>query len=191
MKTRALRVPDAYELTAAIHGDDRGSFREWFRADQLLDETGHQLTVAQANCSVSARGVLRGVHYADVPPGQAKYVTCLSGQVLDVVVDLRVGSPAFGEHDTVLLDADSGRAAFLAEGLGHAFIALTPNAVVAYLVSSTYDPEREHGVHPLDPALALPWPHDIPPLLSDKDGRSPTLEAAQDAGALPQYGRPR
>ena len=184
---RELAVPDAYEITPVQHGDDRGVFLEWFRADRLAEATGRAFDLAQANCSVSRRGVLRGVHYADVPPGQAKYVTCFSGAVLDVVVDLRVGSPTFGAVDSVLLDDTDRRAVFVSEGLGHAFIALSDTAVVGYLCSTSYSPTREHEIHPLDPDLALPWPADLSPELSPKDAAAPTLATAADSGLLPRY----
>ncbi|HEU4674409.1 MAG TPA: dTDP-4-dehydrorhamnose 3,5-epimerase, partial [Motilibacteraceae bacterium] len=132
-------------------------------------------------------GVVRGVHFADVPPSQAKYVSCLSGAVLDVVVDIRVGSPTFGRWDAVRLDDVDHRALYLAEGLGHAFMALTDGAVVSYLCSAPYAPQREHGLHPLDPGLALPWPADVEPLLSPKDAAAPTLAEALAAGLLPTY----
>ena len=188
MQIRPLAVPDAYEITPVQHGDDRGVFMEWFKAEVFEAATGHSLALAQANCSVSRRGVVRGVHFADVPPGQAKYVTCFSGAVLDVVVDIRVGSPTFGAVDTVLLDDTDRRAVYIAEGLGHAFMALTDTAVVGYLCSTPYSPTREHGIHPLDPDLNLPWPTDITPELSPKDAEAPTLAAMlADAGRLPTY----
>ena len=187
MQIRLLAVPDAYEITPVQHADDRGVFMEWFKADVFQSATGHSLPLAQANCSVSRRGVVRGVHFADVPPGQAKYVTCFSGAVLDVVVDIRVGSPTFGAVDSVLLDDVDRRAIYVAEGLGHAFMALTDGAVVGYLCSTPYSPGREHGVHPLDPDLNLPWPTDITPELSPKDAEAPTLEAMLEIGGLPLY----
>jgi dTDP-4-dehydrorhamnose 3,5-epimerase len=147
----------------------------------------HPLTVKQANHSVSSRGTLRGVHFADVPPGQAKYVYCTRGAVLDVVVDLRVGSPTFGVSDAVRLDEQDRRGIYLSEGLGHAFLALTDDANVTYLCSTPYAPGREHGVHPLDPELELPWPQDVEPLLSDKDTAAPTLAEARERGLLPSY----
>ena len=115
-------------------------------------------TLAQANCSVSAAGVLRGIHFSDVPPGQAKYVTCVRGAALDVVVDIRVGSPTFGQWDSVLLDDVDRRQIYLAEGLGHAFMSLADDTTVVYLCSTGYAPGREHGVHPLDPAIGIEWP---------------------------------
>ncbi len=96
----------------------------------------------QVNTSVSRRGVVRGIHYADIPPGQAKYVTCQRGAVLDFAIDIRVGSPTFGQWDSELLDAVDRRAIYLAEGLGHAFVALQDDSTVTYLVSSPFDPER-------------------------------------------------
>ena len=97
MKIRPLAVEGAFEIIPAPHGDSRGLFLEWYRFDRLAEAVGHPMRLAQANLSVSARGVVRGIHYADVPPGQAKYVTCSRGAVLDAVVDLRVGSPTFGQ----------------------------------------------------------------------------------------------
>jgi len=185
VNVRELAVPDAYVLDLVPHGDSRGRFTEWYRADVLAEAVGHPLTLAQANHSVSARGVLRGVHFALVPPGQAKYVYCPSGRILDVVVDVRVGSPTFGAVDAVELDSEQPRAVYLAEGLGHAFVALEDRTSVTYLVSSGYSPGREFGVHPMDPDLALPWPGDVEFELSAKDTAAPTLAAARDQGLLP------
>ena len=193
MDIRPLSIAGAYELTPALHGDARGTFLEWFRGDQLAERFGRGFEVAQANCSVSAAGVLRGIHFADVPPGQAKYVTCAYGSVLDVAVDLRVGSPTFGAWDAVVLDDERRRACLLTEGLGHAFMALREGSVVQYLCSTTYAPGREHGVHPLDPELGIDWPTEDPdgkplvPVLSEKDVQAPTLAAAREAGLLPVY----
>ena len=185
MQIRELAVPDSYVVDLVPHGDSRGRFTEWYRADVLAEATGSSLPLAQANHSVSARGVLRGVHFALVPPGQAKYVYCPAGRVLDIVVDVRVGSPTFGVHDSVLLDSDHPRAVYLAEGLGHAFVSLADASSVTYLVSTGYSPGREFGVHPLDPALDLPWPEDVELELSAKDLAAPTLAEAQELGQLP------
>jgi dTDP-4-dehydrorhamnose 3,5-epimerase len=182
-----LKVPGAWSFTPRQFPDPRGVFLEWFKADALEQVLGHRLQVAQANHSVSARGTLRGVHFADVPPGQAKYVYCTRGAVLDVVVDLRVGSPTFGVSDAVRLDDQDRRGVYLSEGLGHAFLALTDDANVTYLCSTPYAPGREHGISPLDPALDLPWPDDVEPLLSDKDAAAPTLEQARESGLLPDW----
>lgn len=185
MDIRPLAVPDSYVLDLVPHGDSRGRFTEWYRADALAAAIGFALPLAQANHSVSARGVLRGVHFALVPPGQAKYVYCPEGRVLDVVVDVRVGSPTFGVHDSVVLGSEEPRATYLAEGLGHAFVSLAERSSVTYLVSSGYDPQREFGVHPLDPDLGLPWPSDVEMHLSAKDAAAPTLAEAREQGLLP------
>ena len=145
------------------------------------------MPVAQANCSISRRGVIRGIHFADVPPGQAKYVTCVNGAILDVVVDLRAGSPGFGRWSAVRLDDQNRRAVFVAEGLGHAFMALSDQASVLYLCSTPYAPGREHGVHPLDPGIGIAWPAGIEAILSDKDAAAPSLAQTQAARLLPDY----
>ncbi len=187
MKIRPLAVEGAFEVTPVQHRDPRGTFLEWYRFDALAAAVGHPLDLAQANLSTSARDVVRGIHFADVPPGQAKYVTCVSGAVLDVVVDLRVGSPTFGASEAVLLDDEERRAVYLAEGLGHGFCVLSDSATVAYLCSSTYRPGHEHGVDPLDPDLGIAWPVTTP-LLSTKDAAAPPLAEARAAGLLPEYG---
>jgi dTDP-4-dehydrorhamnose 3,5-epimerase len=187
VETRELAVPDSYVFDLVPHGDTRGSFTEWYRADVLSQVLGHPLGLAQANHSVSARGALRGVHFALVPPGQAKYVYCPAGRVLDVVIDVRVGSPTFGVHDSVVLDSAQPRAVYLAEGLGHAFVSLADGSSLTYLVSSGYDPTREFGVHPLDPELDLPWPEDLDFELSGRDAAAPTLAQAREQGLLPTY----
>lgn len=188
MKIRELLVPGAWEVTPDQFPDDRGTFCELYRRAELSHTIGHPLQLAQLNCSTSRRGVLRGVHFADVPPGQAKYVFCPAGAVLDVVVDLRTGSPTFGRWDSVVLDESSRRAVYLAEGLGHAFLAMAERSTVTYLCSQAYRPGHEHGVHPLDPDLALPWPADLEPVLSPKDAAAPSLAAAAAAaGLLPSY----
>ncbi|MFG2127295.1 dTDP-4-dehydrorhamnose 3,5-epimerase [Streptomyces sp. NPDC048751] len=184
---RPLSIEGAWVLEPAVFPDERGSFHEWYRGAEFREASGHDLALAQANCSVSRRGVLRGVHFSDVPPGQAKHVTCVRGAVLDVVVDLRVGSPAFARWEAVRLDDVDRCALFLAEGLGHAFLALSDDATVVYLCSTGYAPEREHGVHPLDPELGIDWPEDLSPLLSPKDARAPSLAEARRAGLLPSY----
>ena len=182
-----MGIGGAWTFTPAVHRDERGYFLEWFRAAELTESLGYWPGTAQANCSVSRRGVIRGIHFASVPPGQAKYVTCISGAVLDVVVDIRVGSPSYGRWEAVRLDDESRRAVFVSEGLGHAFTALSEEATVIYLCSTPYSPGREHGVHALDPDIGIEWPADTEPVLSPKDAAAPTLEEARRAGLLPVY----
>ncbi|KIF69945.1 dTDP-4-dehydrorhamnose 3,5-epimerase [Streptomyces sp. AcH 505] len=184
---RPLSIEGAWVHEPKIFPDDRGSFHEWFQAPGFREATGHDLNLAQANCSVSRRGTLRGIHYADVPPSQAKYVKCVSGAVLDLIVDIRVGSPTYRQWEIVRLDSETHHAVYLSEGLGHAFLALTDDATVVYLCSEGYAPTREHGIDPLDPDLAIDWPQDITPLLSPKDAEAPTLAEAERQGLLPRY----
>jgi dTDP-4-dehydrorhamnose 3,5-epimerase len=191
VKFRPLTIDGAFEITPQQHSDERGVFLEWFKAPTFREAVGHDFDLAQANCSVSAAGVLRGIHFSDIPPGQAKYVTCVSGAVLDVVVDIRVGSPTFGQWDSVLLDDADRRGMYLAEGLGHAFIALEDESTLVYLCSSTYEPARDRGIHPLDPAIAIAWPvtardgSPLVPVLSGKDAEAATLDEVLGAGLLP------
>ncbi|MBB2913044.1 dTDP-4-dehydrorhamnose 3,5-epimerase [Streptosporangium becharense] len=184
---RPLGIDGAWVFEPRVFPDDRGSFHEWFRGGAFREATGHDLNLSQANCSVSRRGTLRGVHFADVPPSQAKYVKCVRGAVLDVVVDIRVGSPTFGRWEPVRLDDEDHRAVYVSEGLGHAFMALSDDATVVYLCSEGYAPEREHGLHPLDPELGIEWPAGVAPLLSEKDAAAPTLGEALRKGLLPDY----
>jgi len=189
--TVALGVPGAFVHTPRVHADDRGAFLEWYREDAVTGQGLSPLHLAQANLSVSRAGVLRGIHFTDVPPGQAKYVTCVRGAVLDVVVDLRVGSPAFGRWDAVRLDDVDRRAVHVAEGLGHGFLALTDGATVVYACSSPYSPDREHEIDALDPALGIDWPLDelggLLPIRSPKDAAAPTLAQALERGLLPTW----
>jgi dTDP-4-dehydrorhamnose 3,5-epimerase len=186
--TRPLSIPGAVEFTPEQYRDDRGLFFENYRHEALEEHIGHPFTVRQGNTSVSRRGAVRGIHYALVPPGQAKYVTCVRGAVLDFVVELRVGSPAFGTWEAVRLDDADRRALYLAEGLGHCFVALTDEATVSYSVSEVYNPQREVGISPLDPEIALEFPAEAgEPLLSAKDLAAPSLAEARERGMLPDY----
>jgi dTDP-4-dehydrorhamnose 3,5-epimerase len=185
VQIRELRVPHAYEVTPVQHADSRGVFLEWFKADAFEAATGRSFDLRQSNLSVSKRGVVRGIHFADVPLGQAKYVTAVAGSVTDFIVDLRVGSPTFGEWDSVELDDVSRRCVFIGEGLGHLFVATSESATVSYLTTDVYRPGKEHGVHPLDAEIGLPLPEGA--LLSDKDAAAPTLAQALAAGILPQW----
>lgn len=188
MEVRELAVPGAWVFGPPVHPDERGVFAAPFQGAVFEETVGHPFPLAQANTSVSRRGVLRGVHFADVPPGQAKYVQCAAGAFLDVVVDLRVGSPTFGTWDAVRIDGSTLGAIYLSEGLGHAFLALADGTVATYLCSTPYRPAAEHGVHALDPELALPWSRHLDAgelILSEKDRAAPSLATALAEGLLP------
>lgn len=186
MEIRPLSIAGAFLVTPRIFPDNRGVFLESFRGDLLAEHVGHRPDIVQTNVSVSSRGAVRGIHFADVPPGQAKYVTALSGSFVDYVVDMRVGSPTFGEWESVLLDTHARQAVYLSEGLGHAFCALEDGTTAMYLCTATYNPEREHGVHPLDPEIGIELPEGIRPLLSAKDAAAPMLAEALEQGILPR-----
>jgi dTDP-4-dehydrorhamnose 3,5-epimerase len=188
VKVRELTVPGAWELTPRQHADSRGVFYEAFTDASFTEFAGHRFDLHQANCSVSSAGVLRGVHFAQLPPSQAKYVTCLRGSVFDVVVDIRVGSPTFGNWDAVVLDDRARRSVYISEGLGHAFLALESDSTVMYLCSAGYAPGREHTINALDPVLDIAWPAvGDAPIMSDRDRDAPTLAEAQAAGLLPTW----
>ena len=188
MEIRALKIADAFEITPRLFPDDRGVFLESFRGDLLAEAIGHRPEIVQTNVSVSSRGTVRGIHFADVPPSQAKYITALTGSLVDYIIDIRVGSPTFGQWDSVLLDAVDRRAVYLPEGMGHAFAALEDDTTAMYLVTAPYTPSREHGIHPLDPEVGLTLPDGMQaPLLSPKDQAAPTLAEAREQGLLPTY----
>lgn len=187
---KPLTIAGAWSVTPQVHADGRGSFAEWFRADQLEDLTGFRFSPVQGNISRSARGVVRGIHYADVPPGQAKYVMPVSGSIIDFVVDIRVGSPTFGKWDSVTLRSEHRDAVFHEPGLGHAFAALEDDTTVMYLVTDFFQPEREHGINPLDPEIGLVFPAGLDSVLSDKDSAAPSLAQALAASALPIWQTP-
>ncbi|UNX55759.1 dTDP-4-dehydrorhamnose 3,5-epimerase [Georgenia sp. TF02-10] len=193
MQFRELSVPGSWEITPRLFGDPRGVFLEAFKEGPFVEAVGHPLDLKQANSSVSAAGVVRGIHYADVPPSQAKYVMCPRGAVLDVVVDIRVGSPTFGRWDSVLLDDVDRRAIYISEGLGHAFCSLEDGSTVVYLCSAPYAPGREHGVNPTCETVGIEWPttgrdgRPLELLLSEKDTAAPGLRQAQEQGLLPRY----
>lgn len=186
MDIKVLDIEGAYLFTPQKFGDERGFFSEQFKAPKVREVIGHDFTLEQLNFSTSSPGVIRGIHFADVPPSQAKYVFCTHGSILDVVIDIRVGSATFGQWRMVELNAENRSALYLSEGLGHAFFAQTECAVT-YLCNQGYNPGREHGIHPLDPEIGINWPQDADFNLSAKDAAAPTLAEALETGLLPDY----
>lgn len=187
MEIRPLRLAGAFEITPRQFPDGRGLFLESFRGDKLAGVLGHRPDIVQTNISVSARGTVRGIHFADVPPSQGKYITALSGSLIDYIIDIRVGSPTFGQWEQVLLDSIDRRCVYLPEGMGHAFCALEDDTTAMYLCTAPYAPTREHGIHPLDPEVGLALPDDLTPLLSPKDDAAPSLADALATGLLPTW----
>jgi dTDP-4-dehydrorhamnose 3,5-epimerase len=193
VEVRELSVAGAFEVTPIQHADERGLFLEWFREDAFTGMIGEPFHVAQANCSVSNAGTMRGIHFTEVPPGQAKLVTCVQGAAFDVAVDLRVGSATYGRWDAVMIDDRERRATYLPAGFGHAFLALEDNTVVSYLCSAVHAPARDHGINALDPVIAIDWPTigrdgvTLARRLSPKDAAAPTLAETRELGVLPTY----
>jgi len=185
---RELKFSGAFEITPKVFGDSRGYFYESLRVDKLSELIGRDFRVMQGNTSHSSRGVVRGIHFAQVPNGQAKYVSVLSGRIADYVVDIRLGSPTFGQWECVELSSVNNRSLFIPEGLGHAFVALEDDTVVNYLVSDVYRPEREHGVNPMDPKIGLTFDFPVEALsFSQKDLTAPSLDEAESLNLLPTF----
>ena len=157
MKLTPLGIEGAWVAESPVWSDDRGFFREWFKREEVLLQTGLNFSVQQANVSLSKLGVVRGIHYSLAPEGQAKWVTCVAGRVLDVVVDVRPESPTFKSWMSVELTGESNRSVLIGNGLGHAFISLENNSVVSYLLTTHYSPENEFSIHPLDSEIAIQW----------------------------------
>jgi NDP-hexose 3,5-(Or5-) epimerase len=184
-----MAVPGAYRIEPEPLLDERGLFYELAKESTLLAGTGWELTIRQVNFSTSGRRTLRGIHGTTVPPGQAKLITCVRGRALDIAVDIRVGSPTFGQYDVTYQSPESGTAVYLPDGIGHAFLALTDDTCMCYLCSTEYIPGTMIEIDALDPDLALPWGLTEPPVRSAKDAVAPSLAEAAASGLLPTYER--
>ena len=186
MNLTPLGIEGVWVAESPVWSDDRGFFREWFKSEDVKAATGREFGIEQANISLSSAGTLRGIHYSIAPRGQAKWVTCVSGSIQDVIVDIRPDSKTFGQWIDVELKGDSGRAVLISEGLGHAFLALEDNTTVAYLVSTPFSPTDEFEINPLDDDLGISWGMDFSYLkISRKDKIAPTLVERFAEGKLP------
>lgn len=170
-----LSIEGAWLFESPSHRDNRGYFREWFKSSVVTETLGREFTVSQSNLSRSKKGVVRGIHFSMAPSGQAKWITCANGSLWDVIVDIRPNSPTFKHWEVVELRAEEGKALFISEGLGHAFLSLEDDTVTSYLVTTPYSPSEEFAINPQDPEIAINWP-DIPLLFSDEDAGAPLLE---------------
>jgi dTDP-4-dehydrorhamnose 3,5-epimerase len=186
MKVTPLKIDGSWIIELNKFEDGRGFFYESFREEIAIKYFGREFTIKQSNTSVSKKGSVRGIHYALVPPSQAKYVQCQKGSIIDYVIDIRVGSPTFSQFVEVELSAANPQAIFIEEGLAHAFVALEDETVVTYFVSENYNPEREKGINPFDLDLNIKWP-DINLELSDKDKLAISLKEAQVQNLLPTF----
>ena len=186
MKLTPLGIDGAWVADSPVWTDDRGFFREWFKSEDVKAATGREFGIEQANISLSSAGTLRGIHYSIAPRGQAKWITCVSGSIQDVIVDIHPNSKTFGQWVDVELKGDSGKAVLISEGLGHGFLALEERTAVAYLVSTPYSPTDEFEINPLDEKIGIKWGMDLSSLkISDKDKIAPTLADRLVEGKLP------
>ena len=181
-----LEIDGSWVINFRKFEDNRGYFFESFKLNLCEEIFKRPLSITQANTSVSKKGTVRGIHYALVPPGQAKFVHCQKGSILDFVIDVRLNSPTFGKHQSIALNSSNPRAVFIEEGLAHAFVALEDDSIVSYLVNQDYNPSNEKGINPLDSELSIPWPR-IELITSQKDENEITLSKAKELSLLPDF----
>ncbi|WP_037347903.1 dTDP-4-dehydrorhamnose 3,5-epimerase family protein [Sciscionella sediminilitoris] len=187
MNITETSLPDVFRIHPHHVPDRRGTFHEAFRIDALSEAIGRKFEVQQVNFSVSRRNTLRGIHGSIKPYCQAKIVTCVRGAVLDAVVDLRIGSPTFGQFEVTYQDAASGITVYLAEGLGHGFLALTDDTCINYVCNAEYVHGSQIAVNPFDPEVGIPWDLDEEPTRSDRDAVAPPLAEVAASGNLVTY----
>jgi dTDP-4-dehydrorhamnose 3,5-epimerase len=187
MELTPLGIQGVWLAESPVWRDDRGFFREWFKSADVKNATGRDFEIEQANISLSSKGTLRGIHYSIAPRGQAKWITCVSGSIKDVIVDIRPESKSFGQWIEVELGGGSGKAIFISEGLGHGFVAQEDNTAVAYLVSTPFSPSEELEINPLDERIGINWGMDLSELkISGKDKNAPPLAERLAEGILPK-----
>jgi dTDP-4-dehydrorhamnose 3,5-epimerase len=187
MELTPLGIEGVWLAESPVWSDDRGFFREWFKSSDVKNVTGRDFRIEQANISLSSKGTLRGIHYSIAPRGQAKWITCVSGSIKDVIVDIRPDSESFAQWIEVELGGDSGKAIFIGEGLGHGFVAQEDNTTVAYLVSTPFSPSDEFEINPFDETIGINWGIDLSDLkISDKDKNAPGLIKRKENGELPK-----
>jgi len=188
MNMQKLAIDGAYITTHRVFPDERGLFREWYKYEEIL-KIDKDFSVQQANFSKSKKWVVRGIHYSLAPSGQAKVVTCASGAIVDVLIDLRIGSPTYLKIEYIELTEESGRAIYIPSGVGHGFFVKSDFASVVYLTSSGYSPEHEKAICPTDPELGIKWPLPLGEveIISKSDRESQTLASAYNSKVLPKY----
>jgi dTDP-4-dehydrorhamnose 3,5-epimerase len=186
MRVIPQSIPDVFLVEPKVHGDHRGYFVETFRQDVFEDAVGYKVDFCQDNESKSAKGVLRGLHFQLAPYAQSKLVRVIEGEVLDVAVDIRQGSPTFGQSVTAILNEENKHQLFVPRGFAHGFVVLSETAVFAYKVDNYYAPEHDRGLSYDDPTLNIDWrlPKDSL-VLSEKDQNQPGLA---DLGQCFDYG---
>jgi len=174
-------IPDIFVIEPKVHGDQRGYFVETFRQDKFEEAIGYTVNFIQDNESKSNRGVLRGLHFQLAPYAQSKLVRVIEGSVLDVAVDIRKGSPTFGQHVAVELSGENKKQMFVPRGFAHGFVVLSDTATFAYKVDNYYSPECDRGLAFDDAQLNIDWPFVREQLLlSEKDLKQPSLAELTD-----------
>jgi len=174
-------IPDIFVIEPKVHGDQRGYFVETFRQDKFEEAIGYTVNFIQDNESKSNRGVLRGLHFQLAPYAQSKLVRVIEGSVLDVAVDIRKGSPTFGQHVAVELSGENKKQMFVPRGFAHGFVVLSDTATFAYKVDNYYSPECDRGLAFDDAQLNIDWQlSKAQLLLSDKDTKQPSLAELTD-----------
>jgi dTDP-4-dehydrorhamnose 3,5-epimerase len=177
MKFTRTNIPEVVICEPSVFGDERGYFAETFRKDKFEDYIGRPINFCQDNESKSSFGVLRGLHYQLPPFAQSKLVRVIEGKVLDVAVDIRKGSPTFGEHVTIELSGENKKIAFIPRGFAHGFVVLSESAIFSYKVDNYYSPQHDRGLLYVDPTLKINWQLPTEKLqLSQKDLSQPTLD---------------
>ena len=181
MQFTRTKIKDVIICEPKVHGDDRGYFVETFRADKLEEFLGYKLNFIQDNESKSSKGVLRGLHYQLAPDAQTKLVRVIQGSVLDVAVDIRKGSPTFGQYVSVKLTAQNKKQLLVPRGFAHGFVVLEDDTIFAYKVDNYYSPKCDRGIAFDDQDLNIDWILDRSELnLSDKDKIQPKLKETND-----------
>jgi dTDP-4-dehydrorhamnose 3,5-epimerase len=191
MELTPLAIEGAWLAESPVWSDDRGFFREWFKREEIFLKTGKDFSAQQANISVSNKGVIRGIHYSLAPEGQAKWITCVSGSIIDVIIDVRPNSPTYKRIEYVDLNGKEGRSVLVGKGLGHGFISLEDKSAVSYLISSPYSAEVEFEIVPTDKVLNINWHLELVGglgvILSSKDAGAPTLDELRLSDKLPLF----
>lgn len=175
MKFKKFIFNDVWLVSSEVHFDERGFFRETFRRDEFYEVSGLSFEAQQINVSSSTKGVLRGIHFSNSNLGQAKWVSCIKGEIRDYIVDLRHNSQTFGESASVILSEENGKSVIIPAGFGHAFEAHSEVSLISYALTTSYDPKTEMAINPFDPTLNIAWEL-VNPRISERDKSAPTLE---------------
>lgn len=186
MNLTELSIPGLFVLESPVWSDDRGFFREWFKLGDF-EAQGLDFHARQANLSMSKRNVVRGLHYSLAPEGQAKVVTCVFGELDDVIVNVRVNSPSFGRYEMVHLAANDVRSVLLPAGVAHGFCVTSEAAALSYLLSSPFNAKAELEIDPFDPQINVPWSISGEAIVSAKDAAAPSLAARLASNELPHF----